>query len=297
MIQLQAEMPSGTKSWLIEDAEFTIGRSAECRVQLEHPAVSKIHARISWHSGMYSLHDMGSANGIWVGSDAISLLRFDEVIDIRLGSVACRLQIFDPLFESRGFGRFRVPTALVHVGRSSGNDWVIDHPTVSSEHFIIENQDAVVRLRNVSRQGTRVGGLPVIETTLAQGDEISAGDVKFVYLESPRLGAGAVFSPSEVTGSQPVFRASVTGVLGRDQASALDAYLDAGWSCGAQTIELNLSACSAMHPHALDVLVNAARSRAAFGGRIVLLNPGPAVNRAVALANASQWLSITKGSH
>lgn len=262
---MQAELPSGVKSWMIEDTDFTIGRSSECQVQLESPAVSKMHARVSWHSGVYCLRDIGSANGVWVGNEAVSLLRFDEVVDIRLGAVECRLQILDPLFEAFGLGRFRVAKAFVRVGRGKGNDWVIDHPTVSSEHFIIENQEVAARLRNLSRQGTRVGGLPVMETTLAQGDEISAGDVRFVYLEAPRHGAGAVFSPSVVTGPQLVFRASVAGALGRDQAQVLESYLEAGWSCGAQTIELNLATCSAMHPHALDVLVNTARSRAARG--------------------------------
>lgn len=296
MIQLQADLPAGLRTWLIEDTEFTIGRSADCRIQLEHPSVSKLHARVRWQCGVYSLHDLGSANGTWIDGQSLSSIRFDDVVSVVFGTVGCKLQIFDPMFESVDFGRFRVATASVAVGRGAGNDWVIEHPTVSSEHFIVERHGPMVRLINVSRQGTRVGGLPVVETPLAPGDEIMAGNVKIVYLEAPHLVAGAVFEPAVVVGVHAVFRALVSGSLGRDQAASLESYLDAVWSSGARTIELDLSRCSALHPHALDVLITAARKCASSTGGLLLINPAPTVERAVALANATQWLSIARQS-
>ena len=298
MIQLHAELPSGVRIWLIKDTQFTIGRSAVCQVQLEHSAVSRIHARIGWKSGAYSLYDEGSSNGIWIDGKPVKIFRFDDTVRVRFGTVECTLEVLDPMFESHGFGRFRVATPAVQVGRSSGNDWVIEHPTVSSEHFRIEYQDTVVRLRNISRQGTRVGGLLVNETLLALGDEITAGDIRIVYLDTPHQDVGAVFSPPKVTGTQHVFHASVTGPLGRDQAAPLETYLDAVWiTSGAHTIELDLASCSALHPYPLDVLVSMARKCASSGGRLVLVNPGPAVDRALALANATQSLSISRHPH
>jgi hypothetical protein len=212
------------------------------------------------------------------------------------GTVGCKLQLFDPMFGSFDFGRFRVATASVAVGRGPGNDWVIEHPTVSSEHFIIERHGAMVRLINVSRQGTRVGGLPVVETPLAAGDEIMIGDVKIVYLEAPHLVVEVTFDPAEVIGTHAIFQVVVSGSLGRDQAASLESYLDAVWRSGARTIELDLSRCSALNPHALDVLITTGRKCASSTGGLLLINPAPVVERAVALANATQWLSIARQS-
>jgi len=294
LIQLQAELPSGVRIWLIKDTEFTIGRSADCQVQLEHPAVSKIHARVSWQSGVYSIYDAGSSNGIWIDGKPISYFRFDDTINVQVGTVECRIRVLDPMFGSPGFGRFRVSLANVQVGRGSDNDWIVDHPTVSLAHFIIECQGAVVRLRNISRQGTRVGGLPVMETPLALGDEITAGEIRIIYLEAPSLGVDTVFCPLKVTGKQLVFHASVTGVLGRDQTAMLKAYLDDVLISGARTIELDLASCNTLHPYALDILISTARKCVSSGGRFVLVNPGSVVERALALSNATKWLSISQ---
>jgi pSer/pThr/pTyr-binding forkhead associated (FHA) protein len=294
LIQLQADLPAGLKTWLIKDTDFTIGRSADCLIQLEHFSVSKIHARVRWQAGAYSLHDEGSSNGSWVDGQSFSSIRFDDAIMVMFGTLECNLRILDPLFGSDHFGRFRVATASVRVGRSAGNDWVIDHPTASGEHFILQKHESSVLLLNVSRQGTRVGGLPIDETVLAVGDEITIGDVKLVYLKAPLVEVAAVFDPPQVTGKNAVFRASISGALARDQVTALAAYLDAAVASGASTIELEMGRCSAMHPHALDVLVATARKCESSTRGLVLLNPAPPVVRAVALANASQWLTISR---
>jgi pSer/pThr/pTyr-binding forkhead associated (FHA) protein len=293
LIQLQADLPSGLKTWLLKDTDFTIGRSADCQIHLEHSSVSKIHATVRWLAGNYSLHDEGSSNGSWIDGQSFSSIRFDDAINVIFGTLECNLQILDPLFVSDHFGRFRVATASVRVGRSATNDWVIDHPTVSAEHFILECQEDTVRLLNVSRQGTRVGGLPIAETVLAVGDEITIGDLKLVYLKSPLMAVAAVFDPPQVTGRNAVCRASVSGALGRDQVTAISAYLAAAVESGAHTIELELGRCSALHPHVLDVLVATARKCESSRG-LILLNPAPPVERAVALANASQWLRIAR---
>ncbi|MHC4910354.1 MAG: FHA domain-containing protein, partial [Planctomycetota bacterium] len=60
------------------------------------------------------------------------------------------------------------------MGRSSDNDLVLQHTTVSRRHCLIEIEDGAAVLRDLSsRHGTRVNGRKVEETTnVADGDLI-----------------------------------------------------------------------------------------------------------------------------
>jgi hypothetical protein len=63
-------------------------------------------------------------------------------------------------------------------GRAPGNDFQIEHPTISSRHCEIELRDFGVMVRDLdSTNGTFVNGEPIKEAKLAEGQTLQLGDV------------------------------------------------------------------------------------------------------------------------
>ncbi len=59
------------KTFLIRENPVTLGRSQECEILLEVPAVSRKHARIFYQGGKHYLEDLGSRNGTLLNNIAI----------------------------------------------------------------------------------------------------------------------------------------------------------------------------------------------------------------------------------
>jgi hypothetical protein len=53
-------------------ARSLVGRELHCLIQVEHPRVSREHALISWSGGAWTLRDLGSRNGTWVGQERVA---------------------------------------------------------------------------------------------------------------------------------------------------------------------------------------------------------------------------------
>lgn len=51
--------------------ELVIGRNPTCDIVLAHPAVSRIHARLSFRGGSWILQDLGSTNGTLVNGSQV----------------------------------------------------------------------------------------------------------------------------------------------------------------------------------------------------------------------------------
>lgn len=51
--------------------ELVIGRNPSCDIVLPGPAVSRIHARLSFRDGSWILQDLGSTNGTIVNGDSV----------------------------------------------------------------------------------------------------------------------------------------------------------------------------------------------------------------------------------
>ncbi len=62
----------------------TIGRSADCDIRLDHPKVSRQHARLDVHDNTATLTDLQSGNGTWVDGHKISaqVLQGSEAVQI-----------------------------------------------------------------------------------------------------------------------------------------------------------------------------------------------------------------------
>lgn len=65
--------------------QFRIGRSRECEVVIDEDVVSRAHAEVRLSNGRWSVHDLGSSNGIYVGDQRIVQIPVGEALVIRLG--------------------------------------------------------------------------------------------------------------------------------------------------------------------------------------------------------------------
>lgn len=73
------------------EASITIGRSAESFIQLNDPLVSREHARIEKHNGVFIIKDMGSKNGTSLrGTPLGTLGKLTDGDEIKIGNVSLR---------------------------------------------------------------------------------------------------------------------------------------------------------------------------------------------------------------
>jgi pSer/pThr/pTyr-binding forkhead associated (FHA) protein len=78
--------PEETKEVSLDPKGVTLGREESCGVVLNHPNVSRVHARISHDPfGRWIVEDLGSQNGVMVEGQRIKAQAIlpDQKIDIR----------------------------------------------------------------------------------------------------------------------------------------------------------------------------------------------------------------------
>ena len=87
------------KTWEIElDDEIdslTIGRASENNIVLDHPSVSRVHARITRSHLTFTIRDLNSSNGIWVNGVKSDKVILEDGMVLRVG--------FSNLIYKRGF--------------------------------------------------------------------------------------------------------------------------------------------------------------------------------------------------
>ena len=68
------------------DTDALVGRHAACDVVLEHPSVSRRHARLSFRDGHWVLRDLDSTNGTRINGRPVVRCRLEPGDRLRLGS-------------------------------------------------------------------------------------------------------------------------------------------------------------------------------------------------------------------
>jgi len=106
------------------------------------------------------------------------------------GAVKARLcAISGPLRDST----FVLPSGEIPIGRDPGNLLAISDPALSRRHCVLVADENGYQIRDLSsRNGTFVNGVPVKESALRHGDQISVGDSVLVLQlreESPEASA------------------------------------------------------------------------------------------------------------
>jgi len=99
---------------------------------------------------------------------------------------------------------YPLPDGVVTVGREADNDFVLDHPSVSSQHCEIRVQDATVAVKDLgSSNGTFIGEQPVTESRLLPGQMLRIGEVQLQLADAvpapapgPKPAAAPVIAPA-----------------------------------------------------------------------------------------------------
>jgi hypothetical protein len=78
------------KTLMLGSDPVLIGRATECQVQTQDAMVSRRHARIIW-DGNYWIEDLGSSNGVYVGSEKVQRSPFRPGDTVTCGSLVLRM--------------------------------------------------------------------------------------------------------------------------------------------------------------------------------------------------------------
>lgn len=83
----------GTRSYPLAEGETLLGRDPSCGVTIDHPSVSRVHARITVSGNVATIADLESKNGTFVGGERVTdpapIRPGDE---IRLGRTSATLR-------------------------------------------------------------------------------------------------------------------------------------------------------------------------------------------------------------
>lgn len=87
---LTAYLPDAARRWLLRPgAAPSLGRGAECTVRIEHPSVSRLHARLAFDGGHWTIEDAGSKNGLQLDGRAVREATLPSRAWLRVGDIAC----------------------------------------------------------------------------------------------------------------------------------------------------------------------------------------------------------------
>ncbi len=110
---------------------------------------------------------------------------------------------------------FRLEKPTVAIGRSTGNDIVLDTTAVSRYHTTIALKNQQVTLEDLgSVNGTYVDGVrlkPNAPHTLRGGEEIQVGDVRLIFHPAGEEGAVSSETTQRITLTQPTYRVELEG--------------------------------------------------------------------------------------
>ncbi|PHR65654.1 FHA domain-containing protein [Pseudidiomarina marina] len=74
---------------LHEREAYVIGRSSECDIQIDHPTLSRQHALLFCHEGVWHLRDLNSTNGVFIDAQRAEEKALQQSSLCRLGDVVC----------------------------------------------------------------------------------------------------------------------------------------------------------------------------------------------------------------
>src|SRR5574341_484685 len=197
---LTTRWPSGEELvYELTPAQSLIGRdpTADLVVPQALPFVSNRHLTINHEAQGYTITDLGSTNGTRVNNQFLTPnqpfpLTSGDLIrigDDRFGA-SIGLTFTDPNAEVapvRGFtlaGEIQdlVAVRQISIGRDPTNDIVLETPSVSRHHAVVERRDGGHAIRDLgSANGTLVNGQRVEEAALRVNDLVQIGPHLLVY--------------------------------------------------------------------------------------------------------------------
>jgi pSer/pThr/pTyr-binding forkhead associated (FHA) protein len=175
-----------------KDSEISIGRETGNVIRLTRRDVSPRHAILGCRAEVCWIEDLHSDNGVRVGGKRIAqrrTLHEDEIVEIgeyKLFLTHRVRTVLPPAPASRlvaGKRAFVLDRSPITIGRARDNDIVLDHPSVSPHHAVVERSgDSYRLLDQQSATGIRVNGEDYYGVDLLAGDEVEIGTVKLRFV-------------------------------------------------------------------------------------------------------------------
>ncbi|OGO39098.1 MAG: hypothetical protein A2W35_09320 [Chloroflexi bacterium RBG_16_57_11] len=185
-------MGGEAQRYLLDKADFAIGRASDNDVIINHPAVSGHHLHLSVSPQGMALTDLNSTNGtqlngLRIQPGAPHPVRFGDIV--RIGDLTgnwVSLGLQSALGESPrslSLGELDLTRqARALIGRDPKADLHLNHPTVSFHHAQILQGDPGPVIKDLSStNGTFINGQRISQASLRSGDQIQIGPFSLVY--------------------------------------------------------------------------------------------------------------------
>lgn len=82
-------------AWLLKETEVSVGRTLNNNFVIDHPSVSRRHARIFVAHSVYTVSDLGSSNGTFINGRRITEAKLTDGCEVRFGSVSFLYRALD----------------------------------------------------------------------------------------------------------------------------------------------------------------------------------------------------------
>jgi FHA domain len=79
------------KTLTLSNAPVTVGRASDCEVRTHDAMVSRKHACITWDGSGYFIEDLGSSNGVFLGTEKVQRAAFRPGDVVTCGSLVLRM--------------------------------------------------------------------------------------------------------------------------------------------------------------------------------------------------------------
>ncbi len=141
------------KTLTLSNAPVTVGRASDCEVRTHDAMVSRKHASITWDGSGYFIEDLGSSNGVFLGTEKVQRAPFRPGDVVTCGSLVLRML---PTAA-------REPTPEVRVTAATARGLEIDHAALDAgmENSALRTNEKqarvdseAVRLKNDLRRET-----------------------------------------------------------------------------------------------------------------------------------------------
>lgn len=207
---LSFEGQEGVEERRLTQAVTSLGRAPENDVLLDHPSVSRFHARILADEGGVRIVDLGSGNGTRVDGEELEVKVERKLTDgslIEIGPFAIRFRgaalergalpgtavmPVEPLGQTvvvaalsparlvvttpQGVRDVPLKGQAMTLGRDPANDIVVESEAVSRRHARLERRDGRWEISDLgSTNGLRLQGRQVQSALLADGDVVYIG--------------------------------------------------------------------------------------------------------------------------
>ncbi|MFX4261677.1 FhaA domain-containing protein [Pelotomaculum propionicicum] len=85
--------PERDKIFSLNKVTMVIGRREDCDIVLSDDSISRSHARLDLHRGVYTIHDLGSTNGIRVNGEKVTSRALKPGDVVTLGTTVCTFKV------------------------------------------------------------------------------------------------------------------------------------------------------------------------------------------------------------